>query len=119
MVPYEGKTRLKQYLPNKPKKWGCKLFALSDDEGLMYDFIPYTGKIPPINDPNIPDLKASSNIVLHLSQSIPSDQNFRLLFYIWFTSISLLQHLAERGIWCCATVRMPRLAGLPKSMADD
>ena len=119
MVPYKGKTRLKQYLPNKPKKWSCKLFVLSDVEGLMYDFIPYTGKIAPVEDPNIPDLKVCSNIVLHLAQNIPSDQNFLLFFDNSFTSIPLLQHLAERGIWCCGTVRMPRLAGLPKSVSDD
>ena len=85
----------------------------------MYNFIHYTGKIPPVDDPNIPDIKASSNIVLHLAQNLPSDQNFLLFFDNWFTSIPLLQHLAERRIWCCGTVRMPRLAGLLKSMSDD
>ena len=85
----------------------------------MYYFIPNTGKIPPVDDSYIPDLKASSNIVLHLAQNIPSDQNFLLFFDNWFTSIPLLQHLAERGIWYCGTVRMPMLTGLPKSVLDD
>ena len=29
MVPYKGKTKLKQYIPNKPKKFGYKLFILA------------------------------------------------------------------------------------------
>lgn len=119
MVPYKGKTKLKQYIPNKPKKFGYKLFVLASEHGLMHDFIPYEGKITPVEDANVPDLGASSNIVLHLAQNIPTEQNHLLFFDNWFTSIPLLQYLAGKGIWCCGTVRVPRLSGLPKTMKDD
>lgn len=61
--------------------------------------------------PQVPDLKASSNSVFHLAQIIPSHFN-HLFFDNWFTSLPLIQHLANRGILCCGTVRMPWLHGI-------
>ena len=80
MVPYKGKTKLKQYIPNKPKKFGYKLFILASSEGIMHDFIPYQGKILPVDDASVPNIGASSNIVLHLVQNISSDKNHLLFF---------------------------------------
>lgn len=119
MVPYKGRSRVKQFIPNKPKRFGFKLFVLASNKGFMHDFIPYVGKILPVEDAEVPDIGASSNIVLHLAQNIPSDKNYLLFFDNWFTSLPLLQHLASRAIWCCGTVRLPRLKGLPISMKDD
>lgn len=46
MVPYKGKKAgsLQQYLPNKPKKWGFKIFVRAGVSGFVYDFMVYTGK---------------------------------------------------------------------------
>ena len=118
MVPFKGTSSMKQYVAGKPHKWGYKFFLLADKFGMTYDFIPYTGKIEPVEDPNVPDLKPSSNIVLHLAQIIPSFKNHNLFFDNWFTSIPLLQHLASRGIWCCGTVRVPRLPGIKTKDGD-
>ena len=119
MVPYKGRSRVKQFIPNKPKRFGFKLFVLASHKSFMYDFIPYIGKILPVEDSAVPNIGASSNIVLHLAQNIPAGRNHLLFFDNWFTSLPLLQHLASRAIWCCGTVRLPRLAGLPSSMKDD
>lgn len=46
MVPYKG-TRagnLHQYIQNKPHKWGFKIFVRAGVSGIVYDFVPYTGK---------------------------------------------------------------------------
>ena len=85
----------------------------------MYDFMPYTGKIEPVSNPSVPDLKASSNAVLHLAQTIPLHRNHLLFFDNWFTSLPLLDYLASTGIWCCGTIRTPRLAGLSKEKQAD
>ncbi|KAK3874910.1 hypothetical protein Pcinc_020227 [Petrolisthes cinctipes] len=103
---------MKQYLPLKPKKWGFKIFVLADSGGLIHDFIPYTGPIQAVTKEGIPDLGASSNIVLHLAETIPSDRNHCLYFDNWFTAVPLETHLAERSIWCCGTVRPNRVPGL-------
>lgn len=109
MVPYKGSSSLKQYIPNKPHKRGYKIFCLADDMGMVYDFFPYTGKIEPVNNPNVPDLNPSANSVLHLAECIPPFKNHKLYFDNWFTSLPLIDHLASRGIWCTGTVRHNRL----------
>ncbi|KAH9384244.1 hypothetical protein HPB48_026229 [Haemaphysalis longicornis] len=35
LVPFKGRSSLKQYLPKKPKKWGYKLFLLGDKFCIM------------------------------------------------------------------------------------
>lgn len=119
LIPFKGNSAIKQYIPSKPHKWGYKFFVLADSKGMTYDFIPYTGKIQPVDDQTVPDLKASSNIVLHLAQVIPSNNNHNLYFDNWFTSLPLMSHLASRGIWCCGTVRVPRLPGIRKGKDAD
>ena len=71
---------MKQYVANKPNKWGYKMFVLADEEGMTYDFVTYNGKIEPVDDPNVPDLKSCANAVLHLAQSIPAHRNYHLFF---------------------------------------
>ena len=51
IVPFRGASSLKQYVPNKPNKWGYKMFVLADEEGMTYDCMPYPGKIEPVDDP--------------------------------------------------------------------
>ncbi|XP_068226355.1 piggyBac transposable element-derived protein 3-like [Palaemon carinicauda] len=117
MVPFKGVHSMKQYIPMKPKKWGFKFFVLADSRGIILDFIPYTGKIPPVDEDDIPDLGPSSNIVLHFAKNIPHDRNHLLYFDNWFTSVPLIRYLAEKGIWSCGTVRPNRLPGL--KLSDD
>ncbi|XP_030260438.1 piggyBac transposable element-derived protein 3-like isoform X1 [Sparus aurata] len=46
MVAYKGKTagNLRQYIKNKPHKWGFKLFARASDDGFIHDMVLYQGK---------------------------------------------------------------------------
>ncbi|XP_037773143.1 piggyBac transposable element-derived protein 3-like [Penaeus monodon] len=112
MVPFKGNSSMKQYIPKKPHKRGYKIFVLADDMGMVYDFMPYVGKIEPVNNPIVPDLKPSANSVLHLAESIPPFKNHKLYFDNWFTSLPLIDHLASRGIWCSGTVQQNRLQSL-------
>ena len=70
MVSFKGRYSMKQFIRGKKKKWGFKIFVLDDVNGYIYDLIPYTGKIIPSNEPNTPDLGASSNVVVHLILNI-------------------------------------------------
>ena len=80
LVPFKGASSLRQYIANKPKKWGYKIFVLASSMGLMYDFIPFTGRTDPVDKPNVPNLKHAANSVLHLAEAIPSDRNHKLYF---------------------------------------
>ena len=56
---------MKQYFPNKPKKWGFKFFALCDITGFMYKFEIYIGEKHSFW-PGEPNLKASANIAVRM-----------------------------------------------------
>ena len=85
MVPFKDKSSIKKYIPSKPHKWGYKLMVLADSQDMTCDFFPYTGKINSVDNPLVPDLKASSNAVLQLAQTIPSGKNHLLFFDNLFT----------------------------------
>ena len=87
MIPFKGISSLKQYMPLKPVKWGYKVHCLCGEDGIMYGFVIYKGKIEPLSDE--PDLGASSNIVVNLARTIPNDLNHLLYFDRWFTSLPL------------------------------
>ncbi len=44
MIPFKGRSGLKQFVKNKPWKWEFKVFTRSGVPGMMYDFEIYTGK---------------------------------------------------------------------------
>ena len=45
MVPYKGNIGFKQYMKDKPKKWGIKVWSLSNARtGYVYRQLLYTGK---------------------------------------------------------------------------
>ena len=45
MIPFKGHLSFKQYMKDKPVKWGIKVFALSDaTNGYIYRMQIYTGK---------------------------------------------------------------------------
>ena len=82
MVSYKGRSKLKQYNSQKPKKWGYKLYVLTSLEGLIFNLEVHTGTIDIC--PGQPDLQASGNIVMHLLQHIPRHQWFKLFIDNWY-----------------------------------
>lgn len=96
---------MKQYLPKKLYKWGFKMFTRAGVSGIIYDFAMYVGEgtCPSYG------LGISSDIVLHLSKTIPENQNFKLFFDNWFTSVSLMIALKQRGILAVGTIRANRI----------
>ncbi|XP_057685429.1 piggyBac transposable element-derived protein 3-like isoform X7 [Corythoichthys intestinalis] len=109
MVPFKGRSRLKQYVPKKPYKWGYKMFVLCDTRGLVHSFDIFTGKIDPV--PGQPDIGANGNIVLKLAQVIHENVNHLLFFDDWFSSVDLFVALAKKGIPALGTVQHDRLRG--------
>lgn len=45
MIPYKGKKagNRRQYMQNKPTKWGFKMFVRAGVSGFVYDFLLYGG----------------------------------------------------------------------------
>ena len=83
------------------------MFVLCDLYGIIHNFEVYTGRIAPQKGP---DLGPSCNIVIALSEVVPSNRN-HLYCDNWFTSLQLQLELWKRGIFCLGTVRSNRLRG--------
>lgn len=65
IVPFKGDSSIRQYIKKCHINGGINLLSwLTVIE--WHDFLPYTGKIESVNDPNVLDLKASSNSVFYL-----------------------------------------------------
>ena len=50
---------IRQYMPNKPHKWGSKILALCDSNGFMYAFEVYSGAGDNVVSSDAPDLGAA------------------------------------------------------------
>uniref|UniRef100_A0A0K8VPL0 PiggyBac transposable element-derived protein 1 n=1 Tax=Bactrocera latifrons TaxID=174628 RepID=A0A0K8VPL0_BACLA len=81
------------------------MFTRAGISGIVYDFALYVG------DGTCPSfgLSISSDIVLHLASNVHRDKNYKLFFDNWFSSISLMIALIERGILAAATIRGNRI----------
>lgn len=110
MVPFKGKTAMRQYMPKKPIKWGIKIFCLCSSKGIIYDFETYQGKNTIVGDAN---LGFCSDIVVHLTRTIPDNKNFKLYFDNYFTTINLINILQQKRIWATGTIRGNRIGKAP------
>jgi hypothetical protein len=109
IIPFKGRSFLKQYIKNKPHKWGFKVFTRAGVSGIMYDFELYVGK----GTCEDYGLGFSSDIVMMLCANLPEDLNYKIYFDNWFTSIPLLDALKKRGLWATGTIRADRTKKCP------
>ncbi|XP_026745537.1 piggyBac transposable element-derived protein 3-like isoform X1 [Trichoplusia ni] len=100
---------LKQYLPNKPHKWGFKLFVLCSLTGFAYRFIIYAGKEKDDRLPNEPDIGVVSQTVIKLARIIPRHANHIIYHDNFYTTLPLMYYFAKEGIQCVGTVQRNRL----------
>ena len=65
MIPFKGRSSMKQYLPLKPVKRGFKVWVLADTNGYVGAFDVYSGK-----KANAVERGLGANVVLSLTQSL-------------------------------------------------
>lgn len=102
---------MKQYMKDKPHKWGYKFFVLCGEMGYAYKIELYSGQE---NDPKYrlndePDIGASGNVVIRLAREIPKHQNYKLCFDRYYTSVYLAVYLSKIGTPCVGTIQINRL----------
>nr|XP_005159764.1 piggyBac transposable element-derived protein 3-like [Danio rerio] len=108
MIPCKGKIGMKQYIKNKPHKWGIKVFTRAGVTGLVYDFEVYTGKGTVTNERG---LGVAGEVVLRLVSDIPKGLNYKCFFNNWFPSPELIVVLKKMVILTVATINRNRLRG--------
>uniref|UniRef100_A0A8P4FX73 PiggyBac transposable element-derived protein domain-containing protein n=1 Tax=Dicentrarchus labrax TaxID=13489 RepID=A0A8P4FX73_DICLA len=107
MVPFKGKSHLRVYMPAKPHKWGFKMWGRAGQSGFLYDFDICQGAENP--DQVKSDVGATGHVVLKLTSTLPAGKNHKVFADNYFTSVPLVEHLKERGIYYIGTVRMNRV----------
>ena len=109
MVPYFGRSTLKQFIRNKPIRFGFKNWCLCDSTGYCYRANFYVGK-----DETPGRQPLGTRVVNALVQSCVLDRNSSVLYMDnFFTSLSLLSSLADSGLRATGTIRRNRVASVP------
>ena len=110
MVPYFGRHGCKQYMKNKPVKFGYKFWVAASPLGYAIQFYPYMGK----DDNYDSTLGLGGSVVAKLAESLPQQDgsNYHIMDN-FFTSPNLLHYLKTKGIAATGTVRVNRVENAP------
>ena len=103
MIPFKGRSCLKQYMPLKPTKRGIKVWVRSDSAtGYVCEFEVYTGR-----QGSTVEVGLRGNVVRRLSREMVGS-NCQLIMDNFFTSVPLLSSLLSDNIFACGTFRRHR-----------
>jgi len=100
--PFRGRCSFIQYMPNKPAKYGVKIFALCDAKTFYCSNLEiYCGKQPPgpYDVRNTP-----TDIVMRLVSPI-ENSNKNVTTDNWYTNIPLLHYLPEKKTTLLGTMK--------------
>lgn len=104
MIACKSRVEYLQYMPDKPKKRGVKVFLRCDSKtGYMCQFEVYLGKRASAPGPN----GIYFDIVDRLTRPIRG-RNHRVIFDNLYTGIPILQMLQSHRIFACGTIRPNR-----------
>ena len=104
MVQNKGRYSFRQYIKDKPTKWGMKLWVLADaDTGYTYNFEVYTGK----NGTAPSKLGLAYEVVMRLIKSL-FGQGYRLFVDNFYSSVQLCKDLLVNKITMCGTILINR-----------
>ena len=102
MVPYKGRSSLKQYMPKKPVKRGLKVWVRADSvTGYISRYQVYTGK------EKSSEKGLGSRVVKELTADL-HHRNHHVYCDNFFSSFQLFSDLFSDGIYACGTIKSNR-----------
>ncbi|VDI70876.1 Hypothetical predicted protein [Mytilus galloprovincialis] len=113
MVPFKGRLGIKQYIKDKPNKWGIKAFLLCDSmSAYCFRFEIYIARNSEFEGEN---LGLTAAVVLNLTKGMEYKGH---IVYTdnFYTSVVLGFNLRARGIGMVGTIRCNR-KGYPKTLS--
>ncbi len=110
MIPFKGRSSLKQYMPNKPVKRGIKVWMRADAvNGYVSGLEVYTGK-----KGNSAEKGLGANVVKCLTETLENTHR-HIYFDNFFTSVDLFLDLFRVGLYGCGTLRTNQ-KGFPQAL---
>ena len=110
MVPHKGRLSYKQYIKNKPIRWGIKLWVLCETKtGYVYNFDVYLGKDEGNVDHNLAQRVVKKPVML------VENKYHHLYMDNFYCDPHLFLELERKGILACGTIRANR-KGFPKNI---
>jgi hypothetical protein len=107
MVPYRGLHSARQFIKNKPVRFGYKVWMLCSANGFPYNFEIYCGKDENRKNP------LGSHVINTMLEPVVNTNCHVVFFDNFFTSHKLLTDLTEKNIRACGTVRENRTGHCP------
>ena len=100
MIPFKGRSSLKQYVPLKPVKRGFKVWVRADSwNGYFCELEVYTGKAAD----GTTEQNLGERVVLKLTEKI-AGLNHQVFVDRFFTSVRLYSTLLEHNVYACGTI---------------
>lgn len=119
MIKFHGKTILKQFIKEKPVRFGIKMWAICSANGFLFDCDIYCGKGSNIYSPDkgakLSKCALGSRIVVQMVHNLLSSvvprkiPQYHLYFDNFFSNPDLLVHLRKVGLRATGTVRENRI----------
>lgn len=107
MKKFKGRCSFKQYIKNKPVRWGLKIFCLCcSATAYLWNAIIYVGK-KKTDDQKKKEMGATTATVLDLVGPL-ANKNHCVFMDNFYTSIPLFVELRKRGFSATGTVRKGR-----------
>ena len=121
MFAFKGRHSAKVYMPQKPSKWGYKMWCRSGISGYTYQFevLGGSGSSGPPADCNPPQrLGESEFVVLRMCNGLATGKH-KVFFDNLFSSPELMKYLLSKGIYGLATLRGNRSRSCPIPAEKD
>ena len=114
MVASKARFSFRQYIRDKPTKWGFKLWVLAESStGYTWDFDVYTGH-------SVNAVKSAYGVAYDVVYKLCNKlfgQFYRVFFDNFYTSVQLLKDLLIKHVLSCGTARVNR-KGFPVDLTD-